>query len=186
MSDGPHRSLKLRPHWRKFAEKAASQAYSNEEVEEELKRAIDKDWKDAGLDALEDIFKIKDQGSLFEDDRTDKAQDLLDSAEGSAITLIAGECAIEAIIDGKHGNDAYNSVVENVGNDFFLKQARSIHEHWQRKAKASEASSMGERLQKLRSEFRYVRTPRANSPSSGPSIQLRVSRRTGIDEGPSL
>ncbi|WP_417845839.1 hypothetical protein [Thalassospira povalilytica] len=186
MSDGPHRSLKLRPHWKKFAEKAASQAYSFEEVEEELKRAIDKDWKNAGLDALEDFFKVKDQGSLFGDDRIERAQYLIDTAEGSAIALIAVECAIEAIADGKHGTDAYNLVVENVGDEFFLKQSRSIQEHWQRKAKVSEAKSMSNRLQKLRSEFHYSRISKDRTPLSGASINRRAARRTGLDEGPSL
>ena len=43
MSDGPHKSLPLRPHWRTFAQRAAKAAYALDEVRDTLAYAIKRD-----------------------------------------------------------------------------------------------------------------------------------------------
>jgi hypothetical protein len=43
MSDGPHRSLPMRNHWRNLAERAAKAVFSPQEVSEALPYALHRD-----------------------------------------------------------------------------------------------------------------------------------------------
>ena len=55
MSDGPHRSLPLRPGWKRTAERADTPAYEATEVTRAASRALEDDWRaevpDAGCDS---------------------------------------------------------------------------------------------------------------------------------------
>ena len=45
MSDGPHKSLGMRPGWKKFAKRADKAAYEPDQVEEALPDALGDDWR---------------------------------------------------------------------------------------------------------------------------------------------
>ncbi|WP_404425499.1 hypothetical protein [Thalassospira australica] len=187
MSDGPHRSLPLKRHWKRFAQKAANGAYSIEEVQEELERALSKELKDARLDLLERIFLEEEQGQLFEDEKLERANRLLESVEGSTVFLTAAESAIETIMENKHGEEAIKHVLRSVADEIFQKHARSIEEHWQREAGYRGIRTIRNRLNWLRSNFSYRKTsqPRSDASSTINRRNRNVSR-TGLDEGPAL
>ena len=44
MSDGPHRSLPMRPQWKRLAERAHNQAFSVEEAGDAIVDAVSQDW----------------------------------------------------------------------------------------------------------------------------------------------
>jgi hypothetical protein len=45
MSDGPHKSLGMRPGWKKFAKRADKAAYEPDQVKEALPDALGDDWR---------------------------------------------------------------------------------------------------------------------------------------------
>ena len=44
MSDGPHKSLNMKPGWKKVAERADLAAFEPEQVSEKLMSALQDDW----------------------------------------------------------------------------------------------------------------------------------------------
>ena len=58
MSDGPHRSLPMRPAWKKLAERADKAAFSAEEVRDALPAALAEDWRKEIPDSI--VWKVRE------------------------------------------------------------------------------------------------------------------------------
>ncbi len=56
MSDGPHRSLPLRPHWKTLARRAAKAAHSPDEVAEALPFALKRELLQAPLNQIREVL----------------------------------------------------------------------------------------------------------------------------------
>lgn len=69
MSDGPHKSLPMKPAWRKVAERAANPACARDEVSGALLPALARDWTDGvPPDVVRGVDRIfSDQQDLFRD-----------------------------------------------------------------------------------------------------------------------
>lgn len=58
MSDGPHRSLPMRKHWKDLAERADKAAYSATDVAEALPVALQKEFREAPFELLKEAFGV--------------------------------------------------------------------------------------------------------------------------------
>lgn len=52
MSDGPYKSLKMRPGWKQLAKRADEKAFASEEVRDALPTALEQDWRAEVADSL--------------------------------------------------------------------------------------------------------------------------------------
>ena len=59
MSDGPHRSLPMRRHWKDTAERAARPVHSSAEVCNALTHALKRDILEAPIEKMRDILNSR-------------------------------------------------------------------------------------------------------------------------------
>lgn len=187
MSDGPHKSLPLRFHWRKFAERAATDAYSIEEVSEALPFAIREDLREAPLATVWNILAGGEQQSLFCDEKLEKLEVLRKTCRGSSMAHTLIDCAIEAVGNGLTGGTAYRSTLENAFDGYTYSICRSVEEHYLRKASNHEARFIRNRLSDARRGCDFKGLAEDLMAAGSPLLRSnRLPRRTGIDEGPRL
>jgi hypothetical protein len=81
MSDGPHRSLSMRRHWKDFAERAAKAAFSPDQVCEALPLALKRDILEAPIEAMREILDNR-KPDLFSTHHIEKLEELRRSCPG--------------------------------------------------------------------------------------------------------
>lgn len=187
MSDGPHRSLPMRRHWKDLAERAAKAAFSADEVCEALPVALKRDFfAEAPLEAIRDILGGGKQASLFSDERAEQLEAARHSSR-SAVGNTLINCAIEAVADGLSGEAAFRSALANALEEHTRGEFRSIEEHYQDKASAYSARFVRDRLDAARrqSDFGGMAGDIATHGKQRLS-DVQLEKRSGLDEGPPL
>jgi hypothetical protein len=181
MSDGPHRSLPLRPHWKKLAEWAAKPAFSLDDVATVLTVALKQDFSEKVLKRVRGILS-----GLFAEDCRDQLEAARSYCRGSVVDNLFIDCAIEANSSGLTGDMACNTALENAFGGYLRNINRQIVEHYLRKAPNS-AVNLRDRLTAARghSSVTTLATEMLSekgNTGSGHSLP----KHTGIDEGPPL
>lgn len=186
MSDGPHRSLPMRRHWRDLAERAATPAYSAEQVAEAFPIALKRDFREAPLSQVRDILGGSAQTSLFKEDRAAQLEAARQACRGSAAGNTLIDCAIEANALGLTGDAAFRSALENAIDAHARGGCHQTEEHWRRKEPESTAN-VRERLREARTACAHdaVACELISGESTG-SRDLKLLKRIGVDEGPPL
>ncbi len=185
MSDGPHRSLPMRRHWKDMAERAAKLVHSESEVCEALDFALKRDILEAPIEKVRDILDSR-RPDLFHTHQLEELEMLRSMCRGSAAANVSIDCAIEAIRNGLRGNAAVQSALHNALEDVMRSAFRGMNEHYQREATPKETVNLRARLDAARRQVdcRAI----ANeilSPQKPPSPRsLQLPRHTGLDEGP--
>ena len=86
MSDGPHRSLPMRPGWKKVAEYADNEASARDEVRDAVESAVEKDWrKDISRTLISSIHDVLGGTTLFSEDTLHSIEDLRQTVSGCAM-----------------------------------------------------------------------------------------------------
>lgn len=186
MSDGPHRSLPMRRHWKKFAERAATRSYSLDEVAAVIPGALVNDFKDTPLNQVRDILLGDSQRSLFPRNCADQLEELRGTCRGSTVGNMFLDCAIEANAIGLTGDSAINAAAKNALEAYARGICRQIEEHYRRKKPGSELN-VRNRLSAACEQVSFASfATEMMSGNSGGRGKLLVMKHTGIDEGPQL
>lgn len=187
MSDGPLKSMKMRRHWRPFAERVENPACPLKEVCDALKHALKKDFAEAPVEKVRNILGGgHEQASLFPQERIAQLERLRRECSGSTAANTLIDCAVEAVTDGQGGEDAVKDVLKNAAESYTHNQFHGVEEHCQREGGDS-ADIIRDRLQATRQACDYdaLATDLANGDSiSGKSSG--IEKHSGIDEGPPL
>lgn len=186
MSDGPHRSLPLRRHWRQLLERVVTPSFSSGEVVEALYNAIINDLREAPMSQVLSILQGDGQPSLFHENCTNKLEALRRICPGSTAGNILLDCAIEANAYGLVGNQAAVMALENASEAIYLGARNSIEEHYKRKESWSvmnvraslKAAWNAVSGSELASKIMLGKAARKN--------KVGLTKRTGLDEGPPL
>lgn len=185
MSDGPHRSLPMRRHWKDTAERATKLIYSESEVCEALIFALKRDTLEAPIEKIREILDNRNP-DLFSAHLVEQLEDIRSTCRGSAAANVAINCSIEAIQGGLSGHAAVQSALQNALEDVMRSAFRGMNEHYQRKATSSETINLSARLDSARRQVDCLAI--ANellSPQKLPSPRsLQLPRHAGLDEGP--
>ena len=185
MSDGPHRSLPMRRHWKDFAERSAKAAFSPDEVCEALPYALKREILEA---PIKDIRDIMNGGSLFSEFRVEQLEALRQSCRGSASATRVIDCAVEAALGGLTGDAGAHSALRNALEDTARDSLRGIEEHYQREASSRSAGYVRTRMDAARQQLDCGALASellsSETPQSRRSVTL--TRHTGVDEGPPL
>jgi hypothetical protein len=186
MSDGPHRSLPMRRHWKNLAERAAKAAYSADEVCEALPMALERDLREAPLAAIRDILS-GDQGSFFANDEIERLEAVRQASTRSAACNVVIDCAIQAVSGGLTGDAAFRATLEDACEAQVRSQFRSVEEHYYREASAGSAGYVRDRLDAARQQCDFKTIASSFMSGSKPRRgAAHLPRHTGLDEGPSL
>ena len=182
MSDGPHRTLPSRPHWKTFAQRAASAAHTVEEVDESLSYALQRDILQAPIKAIRDIME---GDSLF---KIEQLEALRLHTAGSAVSNNMIECAIVAASNGLNGEAGTLATLQMTLEETVRTNFRGIEEHYQREAAPQSRQFIRQRLDAATRLFNGSALARhilaSQNPLSLRSVKLPV--RSGLDQGPAL
>ncbi len=185
MSDGPHRSLPMRRHWKDLAQRAAKSAFAPEQVCEALPYALKRDILEA---PIKDIRDIMGGGSLFSELRIEQLEALREACRGSAPANLAIDCAIEAARNGLTGDAGAEAALRDALEDTTRSALRGMEEHYEREASSRSAGYLRTRLDAARQQLDCSALAREILSSAKPPSQRSVTlaRHTGVDEGPPL
>ena len=190
MSDGPFKSAKVRRHWRDVAEIACNPAFSRQEKQDSVERAIKREFEDVPNRKVLKIIRGEAQGSLpleIEREKIAELEKLRCQRPGSATFNSLIDCAIEVVIDGRCGIDAELAAMTNSVEEVLRSSFRSLTEHAVREA--------GDRNSKATCEVLEAAADMANPSaiaseliSAEPSTPRtrRASKQTGVEQGPTL
>ncbi len=186
MSDGPHRSLPMRRHWKVLAERAAKAAFSKDDVQATLPLALAKDFRaDAPIEAVREILGGWQQSDMFSDDRVERLEAARSECCGSTAGNALIDCAIEAVYNGRSGEAAAVSALANALGEYCQGEFRAVEEHYQREANARSARFVRERLDGARQQTDFQSLAKDMlSPPRGAS--MRIVKQTGLHDGPPL
>jgi hypothetical protein len=185
MSDGPHRSLPMRFHWKDLAQRAAQSAFSPDEVRKALPYALTRDILEGPLAAVRDIMN---GDFLFPQMRIEQLEALRQSHRGSAPANLLVDCAVEAADNGLRGDAGTEAALKSAFEDTARNACRGIEEHYQREASSRSAGYVRERLDTARQQLDCGSLARELLSSEKPPVRRSVTlpRQTGIDDGPTL
>lgn len=149
MSDGPHRSLPMPPGWKKLAECADKRAFSDEEVCDRLRVALEKDWRKEMPDALVCKFReilSDNQTDFFCNQTTHRLKLLRKEAAGYPIRGLFLDNTIRAVEQGHSGDKVLIEAVRQVLSDYAVRRVRQVEEHYLRKSTQRHTTHVTQRI----------------------------------------
>jgi hypothetical protein len=109
MSDGPHRSLPMRPGWKRVAECGDKDAFEGEEISNAIVSALQRDCRTETIEGrIDGIYRAfcDQEASLFKDQITPRLESLRGTS-GSGIGRLILDHAIKLRRGGKQVNTAW-------------------------------------------------------------------------------
>ena len=186
MSDGPHRSLPMRPTWRRVAERADKRAFTPEEISQALAPAVEQDCRDdMSSEFLSDLRRVVEEPSLFEDDAAARLEALRPQASSGLERTVLDNVSLLSAAD-VDGFAVVQEALKAALMDRANRGARQVEEHYLRKSSAPRANNVRGRLDDgigctdFDAVAARVLSVDPNRPSSTPLKQK------GIDDGVSL
>jgi hypothetical protein len=186
MSDGPHRSLPLRPGWRRVAERGDNCAYAPDDVSEALIPALEQDCRadlsPAFLEALHDLHRDQ-ESSLFKTDMTSQLEALRGIA-GAGFDARVLDYAIRRSVNGETNLDAAQKAVADALTDRAARGARQIEEHYCRKSTVPRAVKVRARIEQGIANARPgIEGLSRRLLKIDPGSAARVVKRRELDDG---
>lgn len=183
MSDGPHRSLPMRPGWKKVAEYADNENFARDQVRDAVESAVEGDWrKDIPQALVSSIRETLGGTTLFSEDTLRSIEDLRQTVSGSAMGNALLDHLACAVGGGMTGDAALREAVVNTSIDQSARCARQVEEHYLRKSTFENSLDIRQRIEEA------IQT--AGFDSLANRIVEPVSRRVpamqkkdGVDDG---
>ena len=189
LSDGPHRSLRMRQGWRRVAEFADNRAFDSEDVREAVIAAFGDDLRADKVEVVaESVCEIVggQQDSLFPTEKVLQLEALRHSAAGHVFGQMLIDCALHQL---DNGNSGPNAAVEATAEAFSMwgaRHARQTEEHYLRESTATRARDVRARIEQALGSVSYKSFARQFLSSSATSLPRSPPKLTGIDDGPRL
>lgn len=150
MSDGPHRSLKMRSGWKQLAERADTHAFAPQEVSDALPEALAEDWaKEVPREFRKEINAIVGEGQrvLFGDERIMQLESLRPGVAGCPLANVYLDYLIQELETGLDGSQAIAKAARNTLLDRAMRGARQVEEHYCRKSTKGRAVDVRQRIE---------------------------------------
>lgn len=189
MSDGPHRSLPLRPGWRRVAETADNKASTPDEIAERVPAALNEDWnQEVPRRLVTGTRKIltDTQGTLFATDKMEQLQALRPDCAGAPLGAVLLDHAVEVAAAGMNGPEAMVKAVEGALIDRAANSCRQVEEHYYRETSLQRSGNVRKRIEDgIRQAPINALAHSLSGYSAGPGV-MRPKKRPGLDEGVEL
>jgi hypothetical protein len=186
MSDGPHRSLRMRPGWKRLAERADNAAYGPEEVGNALIPALEEDcYAELPPEFIAQLGNAcgEQDASLFKEDLAAQLEQLRGVA-GTGIGLVILEYAIQLSERGEPASQAAMKATAAALLDRAARGNRQVEEHYCRKSNQPRALNVRARIEQgiatARPEIDKLAGQVLNF-ETGPSP--RLPKFSGLDDG---
>lgn len=189
MSDGPHKSLNLRPGWKKVAETADNAACSSDEIAEWIPAALKKDWRQEVPTSLvrqiRDTF-VEHQASLFSDNLPDILEALRSKAAGAPLAGLFLDHAIETATSNHLGQAGFVQAIKAALIDRTINSVRQIDEHYYRKGSIDRSNDVRTRIESAVDQRRIANLAHELSGKKGIPPTEPPRKQVDLDQGVEL
>jgi len=186
MSDGPHKTLQMRPGWRRFAKFADNVACTLDEVASAAGPALGQDWHNEVPESVAAcICEVLGDGqqTLFNDQKLHQLQALKPRTAGREFGELFVECATQIAMSGDSGPDAVVDAAANALSIWAARHARHVEEHYLRESNARRALNVRSRLESAFGSISYAGLARQLLKMDAAPAPRSVPKMTGLDEG---
>jgi hypothetical protein len=185
MSDGPYKSLPMKPRWRRAAKCAYKAAYSQEEVADALVRASHADFRaevrSVLIGAISAIVAPSEPG-LFADQAIADLKALARTCASPLESSLVNTAA-DAVASGQFGAAALQQAVEDALSERLLRNYRQVEEHVRLDDSASSARFVRARLEAAHRDVDVARLAQAALKTGAPLPRRNRAINTDIDAG---
>src|SRR5262245_23224554 len=187
MSDGPHRSLKMREGWKAFAGLADTPAFQRPEVTSALVEALSEDWHEEVapevLSGLRDTLADCRQVGMFGRDLGSRLEELKRVATGKPLALALIECADQVSAKGESGDDALERAARMALDLRVSRGIRQVEEHYLRKTDGLHASNVRDRCEHAADGTALDGLARSLTKIDSQAAPAKAPKKDGIDDG---
>ncbi len=186
MSDGPHRSLPMRPAWKRVAQWADTEAFAQEEIREALLSAVEDDCRrEIRPEFIAEIRRAVEEPSLFTDDSAAQLDALRqNAAAGLERRLLDCVCFVS---ESEAANfETIQAALAMAARRCAETRALQIEEHFVRRSTMPRARDMRGRLDAtidLTNFTKFAGLFLSVDPRNRPAAP---AKRTGLDDGVKL
>lgn len=188
MIDGPHRSLPLQRHWKRFALYVDKKAYSLEERRQSLSVAVKKEFSNSVLIAVRDVLDEVGQGLPSIVNPVERIEAIRKDCPGSIANNLFIDCVVCELLEGRTGRKVIRDALKRASEEITHIHFRSIEEHYCREEEGMRTiNSLRGRMDETAQEtnFDSVVLELIENLGSRKNVQ-EPSKRVGIEEGPEL
>lgn len=187
MSDGPHRSLQMKPKWRSVAERAYNRSFDIGDLAGSFGPALVSDCRDETAPTFFDQLRGigEEQESLLIKDDVRKRFEALRQDAGTGIGRRILDNVIRLSEQEEVNVKTIIRAVERAFTERIAKSSRQMEEHAIRETSTSRAGHMRGRLEDATAKTPVTAFARQVLKLEKPPARSS-SKRQGLDEGPSL
>lgn len=188
MSDGPHRSLPMRPGWRRVAEFSDNMAFSPADIAKAVVPALVQDLKQevqpVVLDEAYRLFRLH-ESSLFKDSLPEQLQRLRRNA-GSGLEKSLLDHAMVMAERGISGRDGFAEAVKNTLVERAARGARQVEEHYCRKSSVVQGQQVRDRIERAIHDANLGDISHRILNSDSLPVGNRFAKQSGLEDGVQL
>lgn len=182
MSDGPHRSLPMRPWWRRLAERADRCAFGVEEVADALVPALEHEClHELAPTFLRRLRRLSVEPGLFGPAESPQLEQLRAQTQSGLERRVLDNAALSPT-EAPHRNFVARAI-ENAIQGHAPRFLRQIEEHYRRQSSTSRAQRVRDRLNEALGRADVSAVARNLLDPDGSRSVSRVPLKTGLDEG---
>jgi hypothetical protein len=187
MSDGPHRSLKMRPAWKTVAAFADKRAFTPEQVRDAVVSAFAADWRmDVADNVAGAICEVLggEQDSLFRDQKLMQLEALQPMTAGRELAQVLLDCAIHRVAgrDANAGDAAVEAAVDAL-QIWGARHGRHIEEHYCRESSEWRADKVRGRIENGIGGAPFAGLARQLLKLEARTLSRTPQKQTGLDDG---
>lgn len=186
MSDGPYKSLPMKPRWRHAAKCVYKEAFSQDEIVESVTRASHADWRaevrQTVVRSVTAVVAPSGQQALFTDQvLSDLAALRRDCASPLEASFVRN--AIDAVATGRTGGDAVQFAAEEALSDRLLCNYRQVEEHVRRDDSVRNAEFVRRRFEAAHGQIDLSGLARAALKTGEPLPRRNRAQFTDLEAG---
>jgi hypothetical protein len=188
MSDGPHKSLPMRPRWKNVAECGDNHSFASEEISRAIIPALEQDCSSeispGLLNSIRNLFLEQDT-SLFKHSITPQL-DALRSTAGCGMGRALLDHAIQTAEKGGTGIEGLVKATTNALVDRAARGARQVEEHYCRKSSSTRAQRVRNRIEQGVNSAPIGGLARQVLKLDSRPFSARSLKQKGLDDGVKL
>ncbi len=187
MSDGPHRSLPMKPKWRSIAERAWNRNFDVAEITTAMGPAIISDCRDETAPGFFDGLRsiCEEQENLLIKDNVRERFEALRPEAGTGIGRRILDNVIRLSEQEEVSVKTAIAAIERAGVEHVVKHSRQIEEHAQRETSEYRSRHMRPRLEEAAAKAPLTSVAKQLLKIEKPPSRSSAKRK-GLEEGPKL
>lgn len=186
MSDGPHRSLPLRPRWKRVAECADKDVFSEDTARQWLDAAIHADFSaevsDQLIKGLRAIFCDSDQAS-FLPVPCDDVENLRLLTNGTPLASLVVDCAVAVASAGQVGEAALDVALTDAVQELVERNRRGMEEHYRRESGPRRSGHFKDRINSIQNGHSASAVVSQIMSGAKARVTRRPPKQSGIEDG---